>query len=115
MQITEFKPQKRSKPTLTKEDVWGSRATHNADIKSDGMIVADSRLGGFDEDRLQSKGRCPIFGDHIPWKSVTVVGPADMEHEIEYWLSFVHGAESVSQVADLDDGRVAMRSDYMAW
>ena len=90
---------------LTKEDVFNT----------DRFIVADCRHGGYDEKKLQSKGRCPIFGDFVDWKSVTVVCTKEEEWEVETQLTYQHGADSVSQYKELDDGRVAMRSDYMAW
>jgi len=90
---------------LTKEDVFNT----------DRFIVADCRHGGYDDKKLQSKGRCPIFGDFVDWKSVTVVCTKEEEWEVETQLTYQHGANSVSQYKELDDGRVAMRSDYMAW
>ena len=90
---------------LTKEDVFNT----------DRFIVADDRHGGYDEKNLQSRGRCPIFGDFVDLKSVTVVCTKEEAWEVETQLTYQHGANSVSQYKELDDGRVAMRSDYMAW
>jgi hypothetical protein len=83
---------------ITKDDVFGPN----------GMVVANSGEV------------CPIFGDRVPYKSVTVVIPELSVHDgligdVEYWLDFVQGDGSVSQRRSMPDGTVALRSDYMAW
>lgn len=89
--------------TITEEDVWG-RFDETRTKKIDrGMIVA------------RSGEICPIFGDEVPYKSVTVVGPKNKQDEIIYWLEYVHGGGSVSEIVELDDLRVAIRSDYQCW
>jgi len=87
---------------LTKEGVWG-RFDENAGKIIGGMVVA--RSGDY----------CSVFGDEVPYKSVTVVCREDQYHEVLYWLEFVHGAESVSGVAGIGDGKLAIRSNYMCW
>lgn len=100
--------------TLTKDDVWGKWTEDHVKVHG-GMVVADSTHGGFDEKNLQSKGVCPIFGDHIPWKSATIVGPKALAEQIAYWLEYVQGADCISKVKDLDGDRIAYRADYQAW
>lgn len=86
--------------TVTQADVFGYRKP--------GMVVAH-------EDE-----HCPIFGDVVPYKSITVVVPELMVHdrlvvEVEYWLDFVQGIGSVSQRRSMPDGTVGIRADYTAW
>jgi len=57
---------------------------------------------------------CPVWGDRVPYKSVTVIVPADEEDDAAYCLSMAHGG-GYSRRRVLDDGRVALRSDYQAW
>jgi len=59
--------------------------------------------------------RCPVWGDEVPYKSVTVVVGASDEEDAEYSLEYVHGGGSVSRRKELKDGRVALRSDYQCW
>jgi hypothetical protein len=58
--------------------------------------------------------KCPVWGDMVPYKSVTVVVPADEEDDAAYCLSMAHGG-GYSRRKVLDGGRVALRSDYAAW
>ena len=62
----------------------------------------------------QDNDVCPVWGDRVPWKSVTVVVPADEEGDAAYCLAMAHGGE-FSRRKVLADGRVALRSDYQAW
>jgi len=88
---------------ITKEDVWGKFDERTHKKLSNGMIVA------------RSEEQCPIFKDKIPYKSVTVVGPASIEMDIVYWLEWVHGANSVSRTKKLPGNKIAIRSNYMCW
>lgn len=87
---------------LTKEDVWGSFDENHKKL-SDGMIVA------------RSEDNCPVWKDKIPFKSVTVVCTVEQQAEVTYWLGYVHGADSVSRVRGIGDGKIAIRSDYQCW
>jgi len=87
--------------TITKEDVWGKYDDVNHKIIDEGMVVA-------------RQGKCPIFGDELPYKSVTLVCTDDQLYDVLYWIDYVHGANSVSKILTMDDG-IAIRSDYMAW
>lgn len=58
---------------------------------------------------------CPVWGDRLPWKSVTVVVDAEDEADAIFCLECCHGGASVSRRKVLDDGRVALRSDYQCW
>lgn len=96
-------PNGESPKKLTKEDVWGKFDVREGKRIDRGMVVA--RHGE----------TCPIFKDEIPYKSVTVVGPKNRYEEIVYWLEYVHGGDCVVMTKELDDLRVAIRSDYQCW
>lgn len=88
---------------LTKDDVWGSEADNYK-----GMIIA------------RSGDTCPVFHDILPYKSVTVVCDPAQEDEVIYWLEYVHGGGSVSNIKLVEDvkeqvGKIAIRSDYQCW
>ncbi len=123
---------------VTKEDVWGKWTESHwrnggrngppiagpkgepdewvASVKvHGGMVIADHGLGGFDEKWCRSKVRCPVFKDFIGYKSVTVVCDASIREEVAYWIEYVQGGDSIQAVKELEDGKVAFRSDYMAW
>lgn len=88
---------------LTKEDVWGVFDMEKMERTSEGMIVA------------RHKDICPIFKDEVPYKSVTVVCPKKRYDEVVYWLEYVHGADCVTMIEELDDLRIAIRSEYQCW
>lgn len=107
--------------TLQKEEVWGVFDLQTMTHTYKGMIVARG-VGKVDayftqEQRdsaiAQIPEVCPIWGDTLPRKSVTVICNADQEDDVSYWLHHVHGAYCVSARLELKDGRIAMRSDYM--
>ena len=113
---------------LTQEDVWGELDHETLKLKTKGMIVArglppadkDDRYAFSVEQRLALIAQtyptiCPVWGDELPYKSVTVVCANDQVEEVSYWLEYVHGGGSVSDIRDLDGGRVALRSDYRCW
>jgi hypothetical protein len=89
---------------LHKDDVWGAFCVDKMERVSTGLVVA------------MSEEPCPIFKDIVPYKSATVVfdPKTHPEHEVEYWLSYVHGG-GYSKYGELKDGRIAIRSDYQAW
>jgi hypothetical protein len=87
---------------LTKDDVWGKYNHETHTLETQGLIVARG-------------GICPIFGDEIPYKSVTVVCTEEQLNDVEYWLDYVHGANSLEKIAELENGELAIRSNYMAW
>ena len=88
---------------LLKEDVWGRFDIEKCERISNGMIVA--RQGQI----------CPIFEDEVPFKSVTVVCPKKQYDDVVYWLEYVHGSDCVVMTKELDDLRIAIRSDYQCW
>lgn len=97
----------QAKLTVTKDDVFG-RFDDNYQRIDAGMVVARG-------DQV-----CPVWGDKLPYKSVTVVVPELAVHngqlsDVEYWLSFVHGGGNISRRKSMPDGTVAIRSNYMAW
>jgi hypothetical protein len=92
--------------SMSMDVVFGERGTDG--VRGPGLVVA------------KNQEICPIWGDKLPYKSVTVVIPELMlhdglQHQVEYWLEYVHGGGSVSRRRSLPDGTVAIRSDYMAW
>lgn len=86
---------------LTKEDVWG-KFEGNKQL-SKGMIVANSGE------------KCPIWKDKVPYKSVTVICDKKDFGLVQYWVSYVHGGNSISKIKNLPDNKIAIRSDYMCW
>jgi len=92
---------------LTQKDVWGEwtepKVGEPMRKLSDGMIVA------------RSDQKCPVWGDKVPYKSVTVICKAGQVQDTIYWLEYVHGGGSVRKMKALPGDRVALRSDYMAW
>jgi hypothetical protein len=87
IKITVSHPTVPEAKKLTKDDVWG-KWDEVANKKIDnGMLVAYG---------CGEHASCPIWGDIIPYKSVTVVGPIEQEQEIRYWLEYVHGGGSVA-------------------
>lgn len=58
---------------------------------------------------------CPILGDKLPYKSVSVVCKVEDYNAVEYWLEYVHGGGCVERVVDLKDGMMLVRSNYMCW
>ena len=88
---------------LRKEDVWGEFDVVNAKRISKGMIIASF------------KETCPVFGDVVPFKSVTVVCPEVQFDDVAYWLVYVHGAGCISKTKRLGNGEIAIRSNYQCW
>lgn len=93
--------------TIQKVDVFGEFDFKANKKISDGMVVASGKYG--------ENTTCPVFGDDVPWKSVTVICKPEQESEVVYWLGYVHGGGNISNRRVLDDGRIALRSNYMAW
>ena len=87
--------------TLQKWDVWGLFTDDHERVHS-GMVVAR-------QDTL-----CPVWGDVVPYKSATIVCQPDQEGEVDYWIGYVQGGGPSARKV-LDDGRIALRSDYHAW
>lgn len=89
---------------LEKDDVWGAYDMENHERVKDGLVVA------------RSDEPCPVFGDTVPYKSVTIVfDPAKFPYdEVIYWVIYVQGGEPSDEVA-LKNGKWAIRSDYQAW
>ena len=115
MQITVLDPTFPEAKEITQDDVWGKWSDDHRTKISDGMVVANHTHGGFDEKKLRSVKRCPIFKDYVDYKSATIVGPKRYAEQIAYWLEYVHGCDCISKVKDLPDDMIAFRSDYMAW
>jgi hypothetical protein len=58
---------------------------------------------------------CPIWGDKLPYKSITIVVDAADQDDAESCCAYVHGGDCVEKTRVLPDGRVAIRSNYMCW
>lgn len=92
---------------------------------TNGMIVA--RGLPYDEGSDEAKGiqdnsndkpipqRCPIMGDLLPYKSVSVICEGKDLTAVSYWLEYVHGGGSISILKSTNDGKVFIRSNYMCW
>lgn len=109
---------------LTKDDVWGKVDEDAFQLLTKGMIVArglppvDQYFSLEDKERIVKQtypSICPVWGDELPYKSVTAICDADQVEEVSYWLEYVHGGGSVSEIRDLPIGKVALRSDYQCW
>lgn len=88
---------------IKKEDVWGEYDVVQLKKISNGMVVASS-----DE-------TCPVFGDVIPYKSVTVICDENQFNDVKYWLEYVHGADCIAKTKILENGKIAIRSNYQCW
>ena len=92
--------------TLSKEDVFGHWTEDHQKI-DDGLVISRGTY--------ENPPTCPIWGDKVPWKSVTIVCTKEQVGEVEYWCVFVHGGDCISKIKHLGDNKVAIRSNYMAW
>jgi len=110
---------------MTKDDVWGKLVVDGVEehVGASGKY-ASSVKGHFEGGYIVARGhghddappvKCPVFGDEVPYKSVTAVFPAAIESDVTYWLGYVQGGDCVSKRKVLPDGRVAVRADYMCW
>lgn len=108
---------------ITKDQVWG-KYTDDLELLDRGMIVAQGYIGdsfyphpgGLEhwKKKVQTTNVCPVWGDELPYKSVTVICEKEQEDEVKYWLSYVHGGEP-EMSKNLPDGKVAIRSYYKCW
>jgi hypothetical protein len=97
---------------LTLEDVWGKYNANTMTQDSCGMVVARGNP--------ETPKKCPIWGDDLPYKSVTVVCREDQEQDVVYWLEYVQGNNCISRRSELSKrkygkGMIALRSDYQCW
>jgi len=114
----EFKilnPTEPEAKNLTKEDVWGAHEMESEYIPKipikwihHGMLVATSGDDGL-------PNVCPVWGDELRYKSVTIICRPSLEQEARYWLEYVHGGGSVSRRKVISKNEIALRSDYQAW
>lgn len=98
--ITISNPTGEKPKKLTQEDVWGKKDEENSKHISGAMIIG------------KSKEKCPIWGDIIPYKSITVIFDASQEDAVIYWLEYVHGCDCVVDRKVLENNKLALRSDY---
>ena len=106
---------------LTKDDVWGEYNDQHEKISA-GMIVARGLPESMDAKEVKKivektgyPTKCPIVGDILGYKSVSVVCDKKDQQAVEYWLEYVHGGNCVVGSAELKDDKVMLRSDYMCW
>jgi len=110
-------------------DVFGKTTDHKDPRPftrfTNGMLVARGlpyEEGSPEALKIQSKSDdkpipmvCPIMGDKLPYKSVSVVCKVEDFEAVEYWLSYVHGGGCIEFTKDLEDGTMLVRSNYMCW
>jgi hypothetical protein len=109
---------------ISMEDVWGTFSESPSKRLTNGMLVAQGlpyKENSPEALKIQNNSddsplpqRCPIWNDLLPYKSVTVVCDEKDLNATTRWLSYVHGG-SHSNLKNLPDGKVAIRSDYQAW
>ena len=91
---------------IVHSDVFGKYDDDGTKRIDDGMVVA---FGKGDE-----QVKCPIFGDILPYKSVTVICTQEQLPGVLQHLMNAHGGPHADE-RELPDGRIAIRSDYQAW
>jgi len=112
------------------KDVWGEH-TEAGDPRgsfktvSNGMIVARGlpyKEGSPEAKEIQDDSlapalpqRCPILGDLLPYKSVSIVCDKKDYAAVTYWLQYVHGGGCISKEHETKDGKIFIRSNYMCW
>lgn len=84
--------------TLSKNDVWG-KFDERSNLIHPGLVVA----------RIDEE--CPIWGDMIAVRGVTIVCDKSQLREVEHWIVFVQGGEA-SKTKHLPDNKIALRSYY---
>lgn len=109
---------------LTMEDVWGRTDEHTLKLIDTGMIVARGLPLPIDDFFTQEMydtaiakiaDVCPVWGDVLPYKSVTAICKESQMDEVSYWLEYVHGADCIEKIKAMHNGHVAIRSNYMCW
>jgi len=105
-------------PSKTAEEMWQENMTW---VFEEPYLVALGRTP-----RTRTRGNrttlvaddqgdiCPVWGDRLPWKSSTVIVPPELEDAAAFCLACADGG-GYSRRKVLEDGRVALRSDYQAW
>lgn len=107
---------------ISKDDVWGKFEDFKR--QTNGMLVArglPSNLSQEEKFEIQNNSVvtplpdvCPVWGDVLPYKSVTVICDEKDASAVIGWLGYVHGGE-YSDAKQLPNGKIALRSDYQAW
>lgn len=98
---------------ITKECVWGKVEDYVKRIDW-GMIVAKGYSNSY-EGKKEIPQVCPIWEDELGYKDVTVVCDEGVSSDVIYWLEYVHGANSVTALKEIEGGKVAIRSEYQCW
>lgn len=109
---------------LTKDDVWGTHDEQTFELLTTGMVVARGlpevdgvymKQEDYDRITIKRPAICPVWGDVLPYKSVTAISCLEQQDGVEYWLEYVHGGGAIEKTKNLPDGKVAIRSNYMCW
>jgi len=105
---------------VTQDDVWGIFDSERWRRESWGMIVArgqgETRGMGKQPTGVEDVPEvCPVWGDKLGYKDVTVVFSNEVEDQAVYWLEYVHGGDCVTRRKSLRGDRVALRSEYQCW
>ena len=95
--------QKPNELDLNVKSVFGTYCMDERKFIDQGLVVA----------RHESK--CPVWGDVVPFKSATLICSEEQYDSVVFWCEYVQGADSISRERTLDDGRIALRADYMCW
>lgn len=59
--------------------------------------------------------KCPVWGDKLPYKSITVIVDAADRDAAIHSCEYVHGGGAVSKTKKLPNGKLAIRANYMCW
>ncbi len=109
------------------KDVWGEttgsddpRGSHKR--VTNGMMVARGlpyKEGSPEALKIQQDSlapvlpqRCPVLGDLLPYKSVSIICEQKDYNAVTYWLEYVHGGGCISNQKETKDGKIFIRSDY---
>lgn len=109
---------------LTKEDVWGRFDGQTQQLVEKGMIVARGlpSVGDFltqaRKDDIIARTYptlCPVWNEELPYKSVTVICEQIQVPQVIDWLYYVQGPDCIEKKKTLEDGKYAIRANYMCW
>ena len=102
-------------------DVWGEYDENHNKVSS-GMIVArgipydgNSEEGKALIEKTGYPNVCPVLGDTLTYKSVSIICEPEQVNAVVYWLEYVHGGNCISREGRTKDGKYFLRSDYMCW
>jgi len=101
--------------SLTMDEVLGNNG-HKGLVVARGLpSMSKKEMDALKKEGYNHPTRCPIWGDTLPYKSLTVVCEEKDYEAVDYWLGYIHGGENISGCEKQKDGKIAMRSNYMCW